>query len=135
MKVLVIHGAGMNMRGKVNIETFGTMTLPEYDAKINEYADALDIEVEIIQSNIEGEIVNKLYEAHEAGYAAALINPSGYTTRDGPLREDITQVPEDPFIVYPKSKKSSEEKHKGDFTNDIFLEYTWGIFNWKNRFG
>ena len=30
------------------------------------------------------------------------------------LREDITQVPEDPFIVYPKSKKSSEEKHKGD---------------------
>ena len=39
MKVLVIHGAGMNMRGKVNIETFGTMTLPEYDAKINEYAD------------------------------------------------------------------------------------------------
>ncbi len=92
MKVLVIHGAGMNMRGKVNIETFGTMTLPEYDAKINEYADALDIEVEIIQSNIEGEIVNKLYEAHEAGYAAALINPSGYTTSDGPLRAAITQV-------------------------------------------
>ena len=30
------------------------------------------------------------------------------------LREDIIQVPEDPFIVYPKSTKSSEEKHKGD---------------------
>ena len=30
-KVLIIHGAGMNMRGKVQIETFGTMTLPEYD--------------------------------------------------------------------------------------------------------
>tara|TARA_Y100000758_G_scaffold301798_1_gene268383 strand:+ start:62 stop:1384 length:1323 start_codon:yes stop_codon:yes gene_type:complete len=30
------------------------------------------------------------------------------------LREDITQVPEDPFIVYPESTKSSEEKHKGD---------------------
>ena len=29
------------------------------------------------------------------------------------LREDITQVPEDPFIVYPESTKSSEEKHKG----------------------
>ena len=30
------------------------------------------------------------------------------------LRKDITQVPEDPFIVYPKSDKCSEEKHKGD---------------------
>src|SRR5262249_58398305 len=33
-KVLIIHGAGMNMRGKVQIETFGTMTLPEYDEHI-----------------------------------------------------------------------------------------------------
>ena len=30
------------------------------------------------------------------------------------LREDISQVPEDPFIVYPQSTKSSEEKHKGN---------------------
>ena len=31
-KVLIIHGAGMNMRGKVQTEIFGPMTLPEYDA-------------------------------------------------------------------------------------------------------
>ena len=30
-KVLIIHGAGMNMRGKVQTEIFGKMTLPEYD--------------------------------------------------------------------------------------------------------
>ena len=33
MKILVIHGAGMNMRGKAQVEIFGPMTLPEYDAK------------------------------------------------------------------------------------------------------
>ena len=32
MKILVIHGAGMNMRGKAQVEIFGPMTLPEYDA-------------------------------------------------------------------------------------------------------
>ena len=33
-KILVIHGAGMNMRGKVQTEIFGPMTLPEYDERI-----------------------------------------------------------------------------------------------------
>ena len=37
-KILVIHGAGMNMRGKVQTEIFGPMTLPEYDERIRGYA-------------------------------------------------------------------------------------------------
>ena len=40
-KILIIHGAGMNMRGKVQTEIFGTMTLPEYDAQIRKYATEL----------------------------------------------------------------------------------------------
>ena len=37
-RVLVIHGAGMNMRGKVQVDVFGPMTLPEYDERIRGYA-------------------------------------------------------------------------------------------------
>jgi 3-dehydroquinate dehydratase II len=37
-KILVIHGAGMNMRGKVQLDVFGPMTLPEYDERIRGYA-------------------------------------------------------------------------------------------------
>jgi len=33
-KILIIHGAGMNMRGKVQTEIFGPMTLPQYDDRI-----------------------------------------------------------------------------------------------------
>ena len=40
-KILVIHGAGMNMRGKVQTEIFGPMTLPEYDERIRGYANEL----------------------------------------------------------------------------------------------
>ena len=60
-KVLVIHGAGMNMRGKVQTEIFGPMTLPEYDERIRGYAAELGLEVEIVHSNIEGELVNRIY--------------------------------------------------------------------------
>ena len=41
-RVLVIHGAGMNMRGKVQVDIFGPMTLPEYDERIRGYAKELD---------------------------------------------------------------------------------------------
>ena len=91
-KVLVIQGAGMNMRGKAQVEIFGPMTLGEMNEQIRGYAEGLGIEVELFQSNIEGEVVNALYDAHERNFDAALINPAGYTTVSGPLRNAITQV-------------------------------------------
>ena len=72
-KILVIHGAGMNMRGKVQLDVFGPTTLPEYDERIRGYAKELGVEVEIFHSNVEGEIVNKLYAANDAGVDAARV--------------------------------------------------------------
>lgn len=91
-KVLIIHGAGMNMRGKVQTDVFGPMTLPEYDEQIHKYAAELDIGVEMFHSNIAGEVINKFYEAHERGVDAALINPAGYTTGHPALVAAIAQV-------------------------------------------
>ena len=91
-KILIVHGAGMNMRGKAQIEIFGTMTLPQYDEHIRRYASELGIEVEIFHSNIEGEVINKFYDAHERGVDAAIINPAGYTTGYPALTAAIAQV-------------------------------------------
>ena len=91
-KVLVIQGAGMNMRGKSQVEIFGSMTLEEMNEQILAYAEGLGIEVELFHSNIEGEVVNALYDAHDRGFDAALINPAGYTTGTGPLLGAISQV-------------------------------------------
>src|SRR5690349_10518183 len=79
MKILVIHGAGMSMRGKSQIEIFGPMKLPEYDAKIRAYAEELGVEIEIFLSNIEGEVINRLYAAHDEAIAGAIINPAGFS--------------------------------------------------------
>jgi len=79
MKILVIHGAGMDMRGKAHIDIWGPMTLPEYDAKIRTFAQELSVEIEIFHSNIEGEVINRLFAANDEGIAGAIINPSGYT--------------------------------------------------------
>ncbi len=91
-KVLVVHGAGMNMRGKVQVETFGPMTLPEYDTKIRTFAQELGLEVEIFHSNIEGEVINKFYEANDKGFDGALINPAGFSVGYPALCAAISQV-------------------------------------------
>ena len=91
-KILVIHGAGMNMRGKVQTEIFGPMTLPEYDERIRGYAAELGLEIEIFHSNIEGEVVNKLYEANDRDFDAALFNPAGYSRGYPALVAAIAQV-------------------------------------------
>ena len=80
MKILVIHGCGMNMRGKVQVDVFGPMLLPEYDEHIRKFAQSLKVEVDIFHSNVEGEVIDKLYEGHESGVDGAIINPAGYTT-------------------------------------------------------
>ena len=91
-KVLIVHGAGMNMRGKAQLDVFGPMTLPEYDEHIRKYASELGVEIEIFHSNVEGEVINKFYSAHERGVDAAIINPAGYTTGHPALMAAIAQV-------------------------------------------
>ena len=91
-KILIVHGAGMNMRGKVQTEIFGPMTLPEYDERIRGYASELGVEIEIFHSNIEGEVINKLYEANDRGFDAALFNPAGFSRGYPALVAAISQV-------------------------------------------
>jgi 3-dehydroquinate dehydratase-2 len=91
-KILVIHGAGMNMRGKVQTEIFGTMTLPEYDSHIRAYAAELEVEIEIFHSNIEGDVVNRLYAANDGDFDAAIFNPAGFSRGYPALTAAIGQV-------------------------------------------
>jgi len=92
MKILVVQGAGMNMRGTVQTEIFGTMTLDEYNQNIRKYAEELGIEVEIVHSNIEGEVINFLYNANDLGFDGALINPAGFSRGYPALTAAISQV-------------------------------------------
>jgi 3-dehydroquinate dehydratase-2 len=91
-RILVIHGAGMNMRGKIQLDIFGPMTMADYDEKIRGYAQDLGAEVEIFHSNIEGEIVNRLYAANDQGFDAAIFNPAAFGSGYPALVAAISQV-------------------------------------------
>ena len=91
-KVLIVQGAGMNMRGKAQVEIFGPATLDQINEQVQSYADAFGIEIEFFHSNIEGEVIDALYRAHEDNFDAVIINPAGYTTGTGPLLGALGQI-------------------------------------------
>jgi 3-dehydroquinate dehydratase-2 len=92
MDVIVIQGAGMSMRGKVDLEVFGPSTLEEINETVRRYARDLGVNVEIFFSNVEGEVVDALFDAHDRGVDAGLINPAGFTTLEGLLPGAIASV-------------------------------------------
>jgi len=76
----------------VQTEIFGPMTLPEYDDRIRGYADELGVEIEIFHSNIEGEVINRLYAANDQGFDAAIFNPAGFSRGYPALVAALSQV-------------------------------------------
>ena len=84
MRVLVIQGAGMDLRGKTDVEIFGPETLPEINARIAADAAALGVAMEIRQSNDEAEAAGWVNAAADE-FDALIINPSGFTVSEGEL--------------------------------------------------
>ena len=61
MKFLVINGVNLNLTGKREKGVYGTQTLDEINADISAFCAAQGDSVDFYQSNIEGELVNKLH--------------------------------------------------------------------------
>ena len=62
-RILLLHGPNLNLLGQRDASMYGTMTLPELERAVQARASELDVEVECLQSNVEGELVNALHDA------------------------------------------------------------------------
>lgn len=78
MKILVINGPNINMLGTREKDIYGTMNYKTLCQKLNEKSQELEIELEIYQSNTEGEIIDVIQEAYNR-IDGIIINPGAYT--------------------------------------------------------
>jgi 3-dehydroquinate dehydratase-2 len=88
-KILVLNGPNLNLLGKRQPEIYGRLTLEQINIKIRGLAKQLGVEVEIRQSNSEGELVTWIQEAPKA-FDAVVINPAAYTHSSVAIRDAIT---------------------------------------------
>jgi 3-dehydroquinate dehydratase-2 len=91
IRVLVIHGPNLNLLGTRDPAVYGTTTLAEIDAELKSRARARGADVEAVQSNLEGELVD-LIQSARGRFDAIVINPGGYTHTSVAIRDAIEAV-------------------------------------------
>jgi len=92
MKILVLHGPNLNLFGRREPHIYGTTTLAEINEKLATLARELDVELETLQSNHEGALIDKLHEYIDSAQGA-LLNPAGLTQHGVPLHDAIKAMP------------------------------------------
>ena len=91
-KILVIHGPNLDLLGNREINIYGKTSLVKINEMLKSLAKKNKVTLEIIQSNHEGEIVDKIGSTKKNKISAILINPAAYTHTSVAIRDAIAAV-------------------------------------------
>ena len=112
MKLLVMNGVNLNLTGKREKGVYGTATLEEINAQITAFCKANGDQVDFFQSNIEGELVNKLHEAFlNRAYDGIVLNAGAFTHYSYALRDAIAAI-DIPVAEAPMSNVHAREEFR-----------------------
>ncbi len=77
MKIIIINGPNLNLLGKREPEIYGKATFEDYFTELQfKYKS---VQLEYFQTNVEGEIINKLHDCGFEGYEGIILNAGAYT--------------------------------------------------------
>lgn len=120
-KILVIHGPNLNLLGTREPELYGADTLDSINRQLQQMAQQNKVELELFQSNTEGEIVDRIQLAGASEVDFILINPAAYTHTSVAIRDAIlaTWIP---FIeVHLSNVYAREEFRMHSYLSDIAI--------------
>jgi len=92
MKILVLNGPNLNMLGIREVNVYGQQTYQDLCTLINSYCKENNIEVEIYQSNYEGDLVSKIQQAYFDKVDGIVFNPAAYTHTSIALLDALKSV-------------------------------------------
>jgi len=118
MKILVIHGPNLQLLGKREPDVYGRATLKQINGEIRKCAKSLGVLVTIVQSNHEGEIVERI--GSTAGkYDALVINPGAYTHTSVAIRDAIAGSGLPAVEVHLSNTSAREEFRRHSLTAPV----------------
>ena len=106
MKIIILNGPNLNLLGKREPEVYGHKSFEEYFAELKKkFADQ---SLEYFQSNVEGEIINKL---HETGfsYDGIILNAGGYTHTSVAIADAVAAITAPVIEVHISNIHAREE--------------------------
>jgi len=118
MKIAVIQGPNLNMLGVRETNIYGPMKLEDIHTQMKAVAEQNGFEIEFFQSNLEGEIVDKIQEC--LGDAdGIIINPAAYTHTSIAIRDALSAVQLPAIEVHISNIARREEFRKKSLISDV----------------
>lgn len=91
LTIALVNGPNLNLLGTREPHHYGTVTLPEIEARFRELAQELGAEASTFQSNHEGALIDFLHSVRLT-HRAIVINPGAYTHTSIALRDAISSI-------------------------------------------
>jgi len=109
MKVMIINGPNLNLLGKREEAIYGNISFDDYFKVL--VAEFPDMELECFQSNVEGELINKLQEVGFS-YDCILLNAGGYTHTSVAISDCVKAIETPVIEVHISNIYAREEFRK-----------------------
>jgi len=86
--IIIVNGPNLNLLGEREQSQYGSITFDQLKKKCTEHSKKIGINTAFFQSNIEGEIVNKIQDSRKS-YDGIIINAAGYTHTSVSIRDAL----------------------------------------------
>jgi len=123
-KIIIINGPNLNLLGEREQSQYGTITFEKLKDKCLKKANELKLEAEFFQSNIEGEIVNKIQETRK-NVDGMIINAAGFTHTSVAIRDALNIFKKPIIELHISNIYMREEFRQKSLISDVV---TGGIF-------
>jgi len=125
--ILVLHGPNLNLLGEREPQHYGKQTLEDIDQVLKTIASTKSIKLETMQSNSEGDLVNKIQSLHKDKVDFLIINPAAYTHTSVAMRDALSAV-KVPFIeVHLSNVYAREPFRHHSYFSDIAVAVISGL--------
>ena len=125
--ILVLHGPNLNLLGEREPQHYGKQTLEDINQALKNIASAKSIQLETMQSNSEGDLVNKIQSLSNDKVDFLIINPAAYTHTSVAMRDALSAV-KVPFIeVHLSNVYAREPFRHHSYFSDIAVAVISGL--------
>ena len=125
-KILFINGPNLNLLGEREQSQYGTITYEDLKDMCLKKSNELDIKIEFVQSNIEGEIVTWIQKAKE-NYDGIIINAAAFTHTSVAIRDALQIFNKIKIEVHISNIYNREEFRKKSLISDVVNGGIFGL--------
>ena len=126
LNILFLNGPNLNLLGQREQSQYGSITYEELKKKCEEKCDELNIEIEFIQSNVEGEIVSIIQSANEK-FDGIIINAAAFTHTSVAIRDALEIYNKKKIEVHISNIYKREEFRQKSLISDVVNGGIFGL--------